>query len=367
MAEHRLKFTVSRRAKLVYGLLWVLHGVIDTSIVSSQTANGFFLILPGLIVKGLLMGICGIAVWRVSVPQLYGKHWITQTLGHLLGACLYTIAALGGFLLLFYLLLGEATYREAMFHENWMYMSINYFSMYGVLTGIFYFNHAQALARENEKRESELRLRTKQMELAVLKAQLNPHFLFNTLNAINALIGSNPTAARTVLVKLSDVLRYALESDRTDFVSLREELDFTETYLSIEKARLGERLETEFQISPEAYAALIPPMLLQPLVENAVKHGIAPKATGGQIQVRAETNGKQLQITVTDTGLGSHAAAQTAGSGVGLQNTNTRLQKLFGERSALNIKSAADGFTVSFVIPMLELAPRVVAEEVEMR
>jgi sensor histidine kinase YesM len=98
-----------------------------------------------------------------------------------------------------------------------------------------------------------------------------------------------------------------------------------------------------------------------------VKHGIAPKATGGQIQVRAETNGKQLQITISDTGLGSHAAAQTAGSGVGLQNTNTRLQKLFGERSALNIKSAADGFTVSFVIPMLELAPRVVAEEVEMR
>jgi LytS/YehU family sensor histidine kinase len=192
------------------------------------------------------------------------------------------------------------------------------------------------------------------MELAVLKAQLNPHFLFNTLNSINALVSSDPEAARRVLAQLAEVLRYSLESDRQPLVPLAEELRFVETYLTIEKARFGRRLQVKTEIDESAKPLLVPPMILQPLAENAVKHGIAPKEEGGELSLRVQRQNGHLEFEVADNGVGTNGANtnDSLNHGRGLHNTDLRLRKMFGEDSGLQVSNGKDGFRVKFRIPV---------------
>jgi LytS/YehU family sensor histidine kinase len=212
--------------------------------------------------------------------------------------------------------------------------------------------------KEQEERERELRHLNTQMELAALRAQLNPHFLFNALNVVNALVGANPDEARRVLETLSDLLRYTLESDKREMVRLQEELDFVQKYLSIEQSRFGKRLQYRIEADESLLDTLIPPMLLQPLVENAVKHGISPKASGGEVCViiAREEAGRGVSVEIRDNGVGlqhsTHAhSVHTHSTGIGLTNVNSRLQKLFGEKSLLDVRDSSDGVRVCFYIP----------------
>jgi two-component system, LytTR family, sensor kinase len=218
--------------------------------------------------------------------------------------------------------------------------------------------HYQREAQEREERERELRLLNTQMELSALRAQLNPHFLFNALNAVNALVGANPEQARRVLEMLADVLRYTLRSSLQDFVSLREELDFVRIYLAIEQERFGKRLQTLIEVDETLMDAAVAPMLIQPLVENAVNHGIAPKADGGTVTVRVraieDAGNQRLCVEVSDDGVGmsgNKTDNHTPSTGIGLANTDARLHKLFGDLSALHIASSDYGLTVTFSIP----------------
>ncbi len=209
--------------------------------------------------------------------------------------------------------------------------------------------------REREERERELRHLNTQMELAALRSQLNPHFLFN------ALVGVQPEKARIVLETLAELLRYSLESDKRDFVSLREELDFVQKYLSIEQERFGKRLRISIDIDETLGEARVPPILIQPLVENAVKHGISPKAVGGTVSVTvrldasASADGKRLWVEVSDDGVGmktNKLSNHAPSIGIGLANTDARLRKLYGEESKLNVESTENGVTVRFSMPL---------------
>ncbi|MCS6808134.1 MAG: histidine kinase [Bacteroidota bacterium] len=216
---------------------------------------------------------------------------------------------------------------------------------------------------EREERERTLHYLNTQMELATLRAQLNPHFLFNALNVINALIQANPDEARRVLQMVSDLLRYALQSNKRETVLLYEELSFVRKYLAIEHARFGKRLEYCIEADESLLHMPIPPMIIQPLVENAIKHGISPKTTGGKVYISVipEPTGKGIVIQVVDNGVGirntplQHPLAQQYldSTGIGLANTAARLQKLFGSASALNIhgNNAEGGVTVQLLIP----------------
>ena len=205
-------------------------------------------------------------------------------------------------------------------------------------------------------REREFRLA--QAELSALKMQLHPHFLFNTLNAISELIYSDPKVADESILRLSEMLRFALESVRAQEVSLKEEVEFLEKYVEIQRTLMRERLTVRLNVDPETLDACVPNLLLQPLVENAVKHGISPRPEGGEIHVYARRLDGRLYLEVADNGLGLPEGGDGARGGVGLLNTRERLKHLYGEAHTFNLSSfPGRGVTIRIVIPFKECEP----------
>ena len=202
--------------------------------------------------------------------------------------------------------------------------------------------------------KSELTLKNREMQISLLKSQINPHFLFNTLNSINMLIGSSKEQARKVITQLSDIFRYALDSHGDQMVKLIHELDFIDNYIRIQQVRFGDRMKFVKQVDFSCLSVKIPPMILQPLVENSVKYGIAPKDDGGTIILTVKRFNNMIYFEVKDDGLGSNAKKVMDGTysgGVGLTNTDKRLKSIFGPGSGLRILSNEWGYTVSFFIP----------------
>lgn len=187
--------------------------------------------------------------------------------------------------------------------------------------------------------------------LQSLKTQLQPHFLFNTMNAIAELMYEDTARAERSLTQLSDLLRLALRTDQEQEVSLADEADFVRNYLAIQQTLLHERLRVSWDVDDATLHARVPTMLLQPLVENAVRHGIAPRASGGAIAIRTAREHDTLRIEVEDDGTGLRAG--NAHEGVGLSNSRARLQYLYGDRHSLEVTSrpAGDGTLARVVIP----------------
>ncbi len=201
-------------------------------------------------------------------------------------------------------------------------------------------------------RSEELKRLAAQAELRALQAQINPHFLFNALNTLYGTIDRGSVEARRLVLNLSDIFRYFLQGDRS-FISLAEELRIVKAYLEIEALRLGDRLETELDVGESALAVLIPILSIQPLVENAVKHGVAAKPDRGRVVVRAHNKNGVLRVTVEDTGGGfaGRALSSDDGAGVGLANVRRRLNLSYGPESTLDVSSSNMGSSVTFAIP----------------
>jgi sensor histidine kinase YesM len=200
--------------------------------------------------------------------------------------------------------------------------------------------------------------RLAQAELSALKMQLHPHFLFNTLNAISELVYSDPKAADESILRLSEMLRFALESGKAQEVSLKEEVEFLEKYVEIQRTLMRERLSVRVNVDPETLDASVPNMLLQPLVENAIKHGISPRPEGGGIDIHARRLDGKLYLEVTDDGQGMPETRDATKEGVGLLNTRERLKHLYGEAHAFNLSSLPGrGVTIRIVIPFKECEP----------
>jgi two-component system, LytTR family, sensor kinase len=211
--------------------------------------------------------------------------------------------------------------------------------------------------RERELTTSKLEARLAQSRLQVLKGQLQPHFLFNTLNAISELIYKDREAAERMIGDLSDLLRLSFEKLEVQEISLKQELDFLKKYLEIEQMRFHDRLLVEMEISPDTLDACVPNMILQPLVENAIKHGIAPRSTGGKIQIGAARSNGSLELSVADNGIGvPFNDVDNLSEGVGLSNTRRRLRHLYGDRHKFALKAdKASGLRVNLTIPFKEL------------
>ncbi len=219
-------------------------------------------------------------------------------------------------------------------------------------------------AQVDRFRSSEMQRLVAQAELRALQSQINPHFLFNALNTLYGIIPRQSSGARQTVLNLSEIFRYFLQSDRT-FIQLRDELEIVKSYLEIERLRLGPRLETRIDVDDAALSARIPVLSIQPLVENAIKHGLAPKADQGLLIVTARTSDENVFIEVRDTGLGMRPpkAPDHSGAGVGLNNVRRRLELCFGVETDLAIDSGPNGTTVRFVVPLAS-SPQALSEPV---
>jgi two-component system, LytTR family, sensor kinase len=219
----------------------------------------------------------------------------------------------------------------------------------GLYFGFRYYESMQT------QREAALRSATlaQEAQLKMLRYQLNPHFLFNTLNAISTLIldNRNPTA-NSAVTGLSEFLRYTLDQDPMKKVTVAQEVEALNLYLSIEKMRFGERLRLDFVIDDAASTVLMPSLLLQPLVENAIKYAVSPREGGGSIRIAAHVTGGMLQLEVADDGPGMVDATRIAnGRGVGIRNTRERLQVLYGDRGAVTVTNTEPGLRLALTFP----------------
>jgi hypothetical protein len=198
-------------------------------------------------------------------------------------------------------------------------------------------------------RDSEMRRLVSQAELRALQSQIHPHFLFNALNTLYGIIPREAKGARNTVLNLADILRYFLETGKT-FLPLERELHIIKAYLEVEKLRLGDKLRVEIDVEPEALHLPIPILSIEPLVENAVKHGIAPKVEGGLVRLDVTLENGSLRVAVSDTGAGFKESGEK--SGVGLENVTRRLQLCYGSEAQLHIDSSPKGCQVWFAIPV---------------
>jgi len=294
-------------------------------------------------------------LWALFTPAIFwaarrfsprSDRWIRSGLLHLGGAVLFVVVA-GAYrawvhdLLVHGLEEGHAW--QNLFSGGFLTGYELDLFVYGGLLGGIWATDAYREARERKRREAQLEKQLDDARYRALRMQMQPHFLFNTLNTVSALVERDPGATRRVVARLSDLLRRVLDGGEEQETTLGEELAFVGSYLEIEQVRFEDRLEVEIEVGAELETALVPALVLQPLVENAIRHGIARSPWKGRIRVQGERHGDELVLTVTDTGPGLDPATPTRGSGTALENTRRRLQELYGDAARLNLGPAPGG------------------------
>jgi two-component system, LytTR family, sensor kinase len=228
------------------------------------------------------------------------------------------------------------------FHSNLMI----YWIFVAATQGYLYYSRY----REGELRSAQLSAQLAQAQLHTLRMQLHPHFLFNTLNSISALIHRDPNAADRMIARLSELLRLTLENVGVQEVPLAQELEFLERYLEIERTRFSDRLSVRFDVAPDTLGASTPYLILQPLVENAIRHGIASRSSPGTVTIRAARDDNMLILEIKDDGPGMRSDSK---HGIGISSTQARLEKLYGNGQHFELSNAADGgLTVKISFPL---------------
>jgi len=233
------------------------------------------------------------------------------------------------------------------FHLSWL--------TYGVILLVLRALESQRRLRDERLRNSQLETQLVQSQLQTLRVQLQPHFLFNTLNAISALALADPVQARQMIARLSDFLRLTLEERHAQQVPLSREMEFLNCYLGIQQVRFQDRLTTHLDVSMDTMRAMVPNMILQPLVENALRHGLLDKTERGTLHIVTRREGNVLVLRVDDDGIG--LPAEGAKDGLGLGNTRSRLDMLFGDAASVALQAKAEGGTrVELRFPFQECA-----------
>ncbi|MCB0741708.1 MAG: histidine kinase [Chitinophagaceae bacterium] len=306
-------------------------------------------IVDGLVSVGLLTlaGLLIIHTLRFYLPT--GKQYINIFSKCLILAVIWVLLIK---VILHFFYGQNAAYSKLLYESLPVRFSIG-FLLLGCFTmiGILWFSQQEQ--KESETRKQDAEKLAKEAELFKLRQQLQPHFLFNSLNSINALIGTRPEEARRMVQQLSEFLRGTIKKEDTDWISLKEELQYLELYLNIEKVRFGNRLSTAFQIDKESTELKIPALLLQPIVENAIKFGLYDTTGQTEIILSAKKEGGHLLIAVTNP-FDPATASPIHGTGFGLKSIQRRLYLLFGRKDLLTSTAKDNTFTSIIKIPQTQ-------------
>lgn len=295
--------------------------------------------------------------------------WSRRLPAHALGAAGFAVAhtsVMWAARAMLFPLVGFGAYDYGLMPVRYAMEAPQQLVLYGLVVAFTHLFDRHHAGRERELRASQLEAQLARAQLHNLQAQLHPHFLFNALNAISSVMYENVPAADQLLTRLAELLRRALQATRTQEVPLREELELLELYLDLMRARFGERLSVEIEVAAEARDALVPALLLQPLVENATVHGVPLPPTPARIEIRGWREGEMLVLEVEDNGNGLADPEQPLlGRGVGLTNTAERLRGLYGTAGRLTWRNAETGGLIVAMRLPCRLAEKPVAVAIE--
>jgi sensor histidine kinase YesM len=219
---------------------------------------------------------------------------------------------------------------------------------------IYFMYHYVSKSRKQQMDTLQLEALVKELELQTIKAHINPHFIFNALNSIRALIDENPDRARTAITELSNILRSSLKAEKGETVNLRDELKIVKDYLALENMRFEDRLKVEFEVDEDTLDQQVPPMMLQTLVENAIKHGISKQVKGGIVKIISDFRDNFHELAVLNTGL-LNVNGNSKGGGFGLSSTQDRLQLLYGDKASFAIRQVAPSMVEARVLIPISL------------
>jgi two-component system sensor histidine kinase AlgZ len=346
------KIRISRAQQILFWLGWIFFTLILATLLRPP---GILTWGQALALAAALSGIAQVSSISASfscrtAPLARTPIW-RLALTHVVAALLLTF---------FWVKIGVIVARQFDALEGWKGIYGEYILKTGMMfsAGFFYYLLsvavqyaliAQKASNEAHERALESSVRARDAELSALKAQINPHFLYNSLNSISALTSIDPGRAREMCVTLADFLRLTLGMGEKAVIPLREELGLLEKYCAIERVRFGERLTVEKEIQEEAKECLVPPLLLQPLFENAVRHGIAQMADGGWIRLKAARNGERMSLTVENSW--DPEAGSSRKNGVGLKNVQRRLEARYGKEAQLQASAEDEMFRVNLAFP----------------
>ena len=295
--------------------------------------------------------------------RLDSQRWAAALLVHFGAAMLFSVVHLGCMVAVRLALWpsagkpptiswGTFAQRQYLMQLDWLLMT--YSAIIGLSYALDYRRESQARALK----AATLETRLVEARLKTLQAELHPHFLFNTLHAISTLVHTNPESADRMISRLSDLLRLTFDVTGASAVSLQEELEFLQKYLEIEQIRFQDRLSVLYEIDAETLDAEVPRLILQPLVENAIKHGVSPRSERGLIQISSRIREGGLWIEIRDNGVGlSGQALSRLNAGVGLSNTRARLECLYGAAHRLEFAESTEGLAVQLQIPLRRVPP----------
>jgi len=299
---------------------------------------------------------CGIGLMLTHLFRVYvGRHgWLRLSLPSLVprivAACIF--GALVWMMLMMPLLMFIfQTLTFSLVKPAIVFVTVFNWSATLFIWSLIYFGfHYVENYKKTEVEKWKLEAAVKEAELRALKSQMNPHFIFNCLNNIRGLIVEDPERAQTVVTQLASILRYSLQAGDTETVTLEEELQTVSDYLALEAVRLEERLQVKMDIDPASLEIQVPAMLVQTLVENGIKYGVATLPKGGEINLTSQVNGAKLKIQVTNSGQFNETSNS---NGVGLKNSRERLKLLFGEAASVTVQNASSGtVTAKIEIPI---------------
>ncbi len=339
----------NRYSLILYWIAPILLGFIQAGF------NLYFGILPwGIslvdgLVFGFLLGAFGMAIWYVVRFNSPDEKPFAQLITTLLSAVIILSLAWvysSGFVVRTLLPTPEyLTYQESHL-TNRIVVGLFFFSL---VAAVFYLYIFYSKNREKTERESELKQELREAVLRALKSQINPHFLFNSLNSIASLTRTNPDKAHEMVIALSDFMRYSLRKQHNELVPLEEEINHVRLYLQIEKIRFGEKMGFTFQVGPECLDCHIPTLLLQPLFENAVKYGVYEASERVEVALTAKKESDHTVLIITNNY--DPEAAPAKGEGIGLKNVQERLRLVYNSNNLMEIKDEGGKFEVTIYLP----------------
>jgi two-component system LytT family sensor kinase len=349
------------RVALVVGI-WTLFGLFLVSQTGlafqrgDRPVNWYRILSAEMAFAYSWAALTPLVLWLARRFPLERDRWPRSLAAHVFASLLIGLATRAFRDLMFFYLTAEPESRMP-FVKLFLnvYLFFDYGSMiYWLILLVCYALNYYRRYREGEIKTTRLEAQLAQAELQALKMQLNPHFLFNTLHSISALVHKDADAADKMIARLGDFLRLTLDSAGAQEVSLQQELEFLKCYLDIERIRFKDRLTVQMSIQPQALGARLPNLILQPIVENAIRHGIAPRTSQGHIHIEARRYDGILHVQVTDNGPGLPSNGNTGSifKGVGLSNTKARLQQLYGADHRLDLSNTSrGGLSVILEIP----------------